>query len=386
VTIATPPPAPGIEQDRDLEQRVADLEALIEEARRRARRRRTRHGVGALLLVSAGVVAFVGFGGHGGGGAGNAAVAHSSGAQGSTAPESPTAGTVVASIHVPGDPLGLVVTPGAVWATALRSTFAYRIDSDTNKVAAKIQVGGVTAGQPARMVSTGGRVIEVNYSWKTVAFIDPKSNTAKIVSVRFENCCWPVVAGGSLWVLGFSSSVSNVDRLSRIDPKTGRVTATQTLVDAQGLVYGAGSLWASSSDRIIRLDPRSGKTISRLSVHGQPFAFGDGSIWALENDTINNVGHVLRIDPATGSVVANIVLPYLAGNVAAAPNGTIWVSENSGAPHPLLWTIDPTTDALAGQVDLGNVTSEIDDLAVAPDGTVWVTLFDANLVIRVQPN
>ena len=82
MTVTTPPPRPEIEQDRDLEQRVADLEALIEEARRRARRRRQRNGLAVLLLVGAGVAAFIGFGGHGGGGAGTAALADGSGAGG----------------------------------------------------------------------------------------------------------------------------------------------------------------------------------------------------------------------------------------------------------------------------------------------------------------
>ena len=44
---------PEIEQDRDLEQRVADLEALIEEARRRARRRRQRNWGGGCCLLRA---------------------------------------------------------------------------------------------------------------------------------------------------------------------------------------------------------------------------------------------------------------------------------------------------------------------------------------------
>jgi hypothetical protein len=95
VTVTTPPRGPEIEQDRDLEQRVADLEALIEEARRRARRRRMRRGTAALLLVAAGVVAFIGFGGHGGGGTGSAATARTGGSPGSTAnAESPPLGAL----------------------------------------------------------------------------------------------------------------------------------------------------------------------------------------------------------------------------------------------------------------------------------------------------
>jgi hypothetical protein len=80
VTVTAPPRGPEIEQDRDLEQRVADLEALIEEARRRARRRRQRNGAAA-LLAAAGVAAFISFGGRdGGGGSGTSALAGGSGA------------------------------------------------------------------------------------------------------------------------------------------------------------------------------------------------------------------------------------------------------------------------------------------------------------------
>lgn len=85
MTVTTPPRRPEVEHDRDLEQRVADLEALIEEARRRARRRRLRNGVAAFILLTAGGAAFIGFGGHGGGGGGSAATARNRGSQGSTA-------------------------------------------------------------------------------------------------------------------------------------------------------------------------------------------------------------------------------------------------------------------------------------------------------------
>jgi glutamine cyclotransferase len=299
----------------------------------------------------------------------------------------PTAGTVVAQIHVP-NPLGLVVTPGAVWAGAHRSPFVDRISTATNKVTAKIKVEDSNGGAPGSLLFVDGRVIDANYFAHTIAFINPKTNAAKIVVVRFESCCAPVLAAGSLWVLGYSSSAAaTTDRLSRLDPKTGRVLSTRTIVNADGLVYAAGSLWGSSNDRIIRLDPTSGKTIGQLPVNGSPVAFADGSVWALENDTVNTVAHVLRIDPASSSVVANIALPNLVTVVRAAPNGTIWAAENTGSAHPHLWTIDPATNALAGQVDLGNVTAAIQDLVFAADGTaVWASLFEANLVLRVQPS
>ena len=93
MSVTSPPRGPEIEQDRDLEQRVADLELLIEEARRRARRRRQRNGAAALLLAAAGVAGLIGFDGNGGG-AGDAATG-ARGPQGSTAnSESPPLGAL----------------------------------------------------------------------------------------------------------------------------------------------------------------------------------------------------------------------------------------------------------------------------------------------------
>jgi photosystem II stability/assembly factor-like uncharacterized protein len=67
LTVTVPPRRPDTTNDRDLEQRVADLEALIEEARRRARRRRTFFAAALLLAIAAGVAAAFGIGGGGGG-------------------------------------------------------------------------------------------------------------------------------------------------------------------------------------------------------------------------------------------------------------------------------------------------------------------------------
>jgi photosystem II stability/assembly factor-like uncharacterized protein len=70
VSVNAPPRSTDTQDDRDLAQRVADLEALIEEARRRARRRRRMYG--AAVLAAAGVVAgaLFGIGGHGHGSVG----------------------------------------------------------------------------------------------------------------------------------------------------------------------------------------------------------------------------------------------------------------------------------------------------------------------------
>jgi photosystem II stability/assembly factor-like uncharacterized protein len=127
VTVTTPPCPAEIEENRDLQQRVADLEALIEEARRRARRRRQGYGAAAVLVIAAGVAAFIGFGGRNGGDAGRAALAHDPGS------ESPAANAVSTA------PLGAL--PGVTYFV---SGFAFdRRRPDTVYVAATGATGHV---------------------------------------------------------------------------------------------------------------------------------------------------------------------------------------------------------------------------------------------------
>jgi photosystem II stability/assembly factor-like uncharacterized protein len=66
VTVDTPPRGPETEPDVDLETRVDALEALIEEARRRARRRRGIYAAIVLTALGAAVWASFGIGGSGG--------------------------------------------------------------------------------------------------------------------------------------------------------------------------------------------------------------------------------------------------------------------------------------------------------------------------------
>jgi photosystem II stability/assembly factor-like uncharacterized protein len=79
LTVTVPPRSPEIEHDRDLAQRVTDLEALIEEARRRARRRRRIYA--ALVLAAVAAAAWVSFdiGGSGGASLGRSVAAVPSG-------------------------------------------------------------------------------------------------------------------------------------------------------------------------------------------------------------------------------------------------------------------------------------------------------------------
>ena len=89
MTVGAPPRRPETENEPDLDRRVADLEALIEEARRRARRRRIRNTVAFAVAAAAGAAGMIGFHGGGGGSAGTAALAGGSETRGSATKPAP---------------------------------------------------------------------------------------------------------------------------------------------------------------------------------------------------------------------------------------------------------------------------------------------------------
>ena len=65
MTVTIPPHAPEIEDERAIEERIAELEALIKEARQRARRRRAAYAAVVLVALAGVITGAIGIGGGG---------------------------------------------------------------------------------------------------------------------------------------------------------------------------------------------------------------------------------------------------------------------------------------------------------------------------------
>jgi photosystem II stability/assembly factor-like uncharacterized protein len=126
VTVTAPPRRPEIEQERDLAQRVADLEALIEEARRRARRRHRIYAAGVLAALGAAAWFTFGLGGNGGVSLGRSAGVGSSGSftrasgPGRWVPTGGPEGGGVLSLAV--DPANPQIVYAGGWGSVFKST------------------------------------------------------------------------------------------------------------------------------------------------------------------------------------------------------------------------------------------------------------------------
>ena len=166
------------------------------------------------------------------------------------------------------------------------------IDPDTNTIVGEIPVGG----RPTGPAVGEGSVWVGNRDDNTLLRIDPRSR--KVVRMMGLGVAPTDIAvgAGSVWVLS--------DRaLLQVDPATNHVVARRPLPQANGpgrwshLETGANAVFVCSCTppgNVIRLDPA---TSSVVTVHRSPvweLATGEGALWAItgwELDTIE------RIDP-----------------------------------------------------------------------------------------
>ena len=147
----------------------------------------------------------------------------------------------------------------------------------------------------------------------------------------------------------------------RINASTGRIDATIPLLQpslgttlAEGsLVYGLGSLWATTPTGIARIDPRRARVVGRIPDAGAgPLAIDGHRLVSTGGGTGTN--NVSLIDPADPNPPDYIVFPtqpfnpnHLQGGFyPAVGSGSLWVRE-SGAPGccagNTFWRIDLRT-------------------------------------------
>jgi glutamine cyclotransferase len=163
-------------------------------------------------------------------------------------------------------------------------------------------------------------------------------------------------------------------RLTRIDPRTGRLTsiAAPTRIDA--LAAGGGHVWAvGRAATVFRIDPESGRLGARVQLGEGQFpiaitATGFG-VWVLDG----NGGVVTRLDPQTLEVAATTRVPIDQVPTDIGASGrTAWISNGDGSLSRI--------GAHAARADSVRVGESLERVA-AGGARVWVTTtaFDQKL-------
>jgi DNA-binding beta-propeller fold protein YncE len=118
-------------------------------------------------------------------------------------------------------------------------------------VVAAIPVGT----DPSRVIAANGQVLVLDPADRTLARIDPQTNTVAQTIAIDSQPSDVLPSAGSLWVATRGGTVL------RIDPGTGRIeNRVRTGGDPSGLAATGGAIWvaADESGTIERINPQTG--------------------------------------------------------------------------------------------------------------------------------
>jgi hypothetical protein len=189
---------------------------------------------------------------------------------------------------------------------------------------------------------------------------------------------WPTMTlaldGTNAWV-----ACKEQSRVVRVDTRTGRTTKSLRLgAPVIAVTTGYGSIWAVDSGSILYRIDRAGKVRKRISLLARA-AYnvwtGGGSVWVADDQG----GEMLRVSPASNSVVAHIPVGDGPADIVFAPGRAWVVSHRDRVLHRIaLDTNAPTKLAVLG----GENTAP--ERMVYARGSLWITGRGAD-VLQVSP-
>jgi virginiamycin B lyase len=191
-------------------------------------------------------------------------------------------------------------------------------------------------------------------------------------------------AGGSAWV-----PMHHGGALARIDPATNTVATSLPVTDDPSveqpgrLGYGDGVLWLTNYTNegipgsLVRIDPATGQVVAVVrtpdSLCCTPIV-GGGSVWAIAPDLAG--GTLLKISELTNTIVGTAQVAHLFPLVGAYAAGSLWI--NSGGD---VLRLDPETSAVTARIGTGGTNAFVVGYGA---GTVWVDL--GREIARVDPS
>jgi streptogramin lyase len=142
-----------------------------------------------------------------------------------------------------------------------------------------------------------------------------------------------------------------------------------------GLAAGGGSVWVGGlgSGDVIRVDPASGKVLARLTVGARVFnlAAAPGAVWAIDNA----LSTAVRIDTKTAKVTTRVPVGFQPYDIEWG-FGSAWVA-NAG--DGTVWRI--TSGKVVKKIRVGTEPNGL----TAYRGALWVSDHTLGKVVRIDP-
>jgi glutamine cyclotransferase len=127
-----------------------------------------------------------------------------------------------------------------------------------------------------------------------------------------------------------------------------------------GVTYDGQHVWIASGDRLIALDPDSGKPQRAIDVASHAGTAFDGKhLYQIAEDRIH------KIDPASGRILHTIPAPGGGGDSGLAwAEGSLWVGQHRDRK---IHQIDPDTGAIQRTIESNRVVTGVTWV----DGELW---------------
>ena len=155
----------------------------------------------------------------------------------------------------------------------------------------------------------------------------------------------------------------------------GPAATTQIGSPTFGLATGGGSVWVGGlgSGDLIRVDPASGRVLARVTVGARVFnlAAAPGAIWAVDNA----LSTAVRVDAKTGKVTERVPVGFQPYDIEWG-FGSTWVA-NAG--DGTVWRI--TNGKVVKKIRIGAEPNGL----TAYRGALWVSDHTLGKVVRIDP-
>jgi hypothetical protein len=237
----------------------------------------------------------------------------------------------------------------------------YQLISSLSVVTTLILILSACEGQPTTVsatqpitnaIPTGSPIPTTVHALPTPAppkLADSASmHIAKVIPMYPEFTFGLAFARQSLWVLRRRSSFLPPGLIERIDPVTGQIAGEpiQVEFDPWSFAVTEDAIWVAKNgpQKVIRIDPVTQKVVANLDIPaGLVVATANGlwasGLWVVETDPYANT--VLHIDPVNNQVVGDPITVGIEPIQMVAGAGAIWVGAHSGPPA--VTRIDPKT-------------------------------------------
>jgi TolB protein len=179
------------------------------------------------------------------------------------------------------------------------------------------------------------------------------------------------------------------DATSTPSPSTQVDVSTVEIGHGGGIdvAVGEGGVWVSTIDGVVRIDPATGAVVAEIAIGEPPFecsfdlAVGFGSVWATRG--CEGGTEVVRIDPGSNEVVARV--PLEQAYCVEVGEGAVWATASgAGLVVRIYAASNEVVETIA--VDAGSGPGGIGCLAVGAGG-VWVTRGgDRDSLVRIDPS